>query len=228
MANILLVDDDAVLLRLVSDCLRSAQHVVETAGSGTAALELLSKGSGYEVIVLDVDMPVLSGFEVCRRYRDAGGASKILMLTGKTATDDKVVGLEAGADDYLTKPFDSRELLARVRALLRRADTLIPDQVAFGNLELTPKRFLAVRAGQAMQLTPKQYALLELFVKNPDQVFSAEDLLDRVWATEAETSAETIRTYIQKLREKLGTQPGTPQIVSRKGVGYVLTLDERA
>lgn len=221
MAKILLVEDDKHLVEALNDHLRSEHHTVESVSDGDSALELLELYP-YDVIVLDIGIPKTDGFEVCKRFRAAGGTSKILMLTGKSEIDDKETGFELGADDYLTKPFHVRELLSRIRALLRRTGTLVADEITIGNLSLIPKKFLATKSGNKLQLTPKEFALLEFFMRNENFVFNSDAILDRVWQSDTEASTDIVKSYIHRIRDKIGNDPGTPQIVTVHGAGYML------
>jgi len=225
MAKILLVEDDLHLVEALLDHLRSENHTVESVADGDSALELLELYP-YDVIVLDIGIPKTDGFEVCKRYRAAGGASKIIILTGKTEIDDKETGFELGADDYLTKPFHTKELLSRIRALLRRTGSFVSDELTIGNLSLVPKKFLATKAGVKLQLTPKEFALLEFFMRNENFVFNSDAILDRVWHSDTEASTDIVKSYIHRIRDKIGNDPGTPQIVTMHGAGYMLKVPQ--
>lgn len=221
MAKILIAEDDLSLQRLLVDHLKAENHTAEAVADGQSALELLELYP-FDLIVLDVTMPVMTGFEVCRRFRAAGGQSKVLMLTGKDSIEDKETGLDLGADDYLTKPFHPQELMARVRALLRRAVTLESGEITLGNLSINPKKYLVFKLGQQIKLTPKEFALLEFFMRHPNTAFDGETLVERLWQSEREGAANSLKTYIHRLRERLGSDAGTPQIVTVPGEGYVL------
>jgi DNA-binding response OmpR family regulator len=232
VATILLVEDESTLLAAITYNLRREGHRVLTAADGEAALALAAEDAGArpDLVVLDVMLPKLDGFEVCRRLRQRSSVP-ILMLTAKSDEVDRVVGLELGADDYLTKPFSMRELLARVKALLRRRqllqaeltrDMLAGDseRLTAGDLEIDIAGHRVTKAGQPVSLTPKEFDLLVLLVRHRGQVFSAERLLERVWGYE-DADVRTVPVHIRSLREKLEEQPSRPRrIETVRGVGY--------
>lgn len=221
MAKILIVEDETDLSEPVRAYLEHEHHLVEVVSDGQEAVERL-RFYKYDVIVLDWLLPGLSGIEVCKAFRAAGGTTPILMLTSRKQTQDKIAGLDSGADDYLTKPFDIPEVSARVRALLRRPTHVNATTLSARNVVLQPGSFKVTRDGEDVQLLPKEFALLEFLMRHPGQVFSAEALLDRVWSSESEASPETIRTYIKRLRQKVDTE-GQPSLISTvHGVGYKL------
>ncbi len=226
MAKILLVEDEPDISDLVATWLRNDHHVVEAVGTGEDALDLLRVYT-FDLLILDWMLPGMTGIEVCRRFRDRGGSTAILMLTAKKHVDEKEVGLDAGADDYLTKPFELKELSARVRALLRRPVNFRGTILKVGPIVMDTSTYKVTKdPGDEIQLLPKEFALLEFFMRHPNQVFSAEALLDRVWASESEASPETIRTYIKRLRKKIDEQ-GKPSMVNTvHGVGYKLVEPE--
>ncbi|MBX9689011.1 MAG: response regulator transcription factor [Candidatus Obscuribacterales bacterium] len=219
MAKILLVEDEPALSSAIKEWLADEFHLVEIAESGDQALELLAKTS-YDLILLDWMLPNLSGVEICKQYRAGGGIAPVLMLTAKKSLLAKETGLDSGADDYLTKPFHLRELSARVRALLRR-----PSQVAASVLELAGIRLdrsnLSVQKGtELLHLQPKEFALLELLMRNPGKPLSTESILDLIWGTNTEVSAETLRSNIKTLRRKIDTEGQPSIIVTVHGIGY--------
>jgi DNA-binding response OmpR family regulator len=221
MAKILLVEDEPDFSTLIGEYLRSEHHVVEAVASGEDALDRL-RFYKYDVVILDWMLPKLSGIEVCKAYRSTGGTAPILLLTAKRHVDEKEQGLDAGADDYLTKPFEMKELYARIRALLRRPQVFSGSVLQVGELVLEPGSYKMTRSGAEIALLPKEFALLEFLMRHPNQVFSAEALLDRVWSSDSEASPETIRTYIKRLRKKIDVD-GQPSILSTvHGVGYKL------
>lgn len=221
MAKILLVEDDRHLAGTVRDFLKFENYLVETTETGTDALDLL-RAFEYDLVILDISLPKLSGLEVARQYRESGGSTFILMLTGKDTVPDKELGFDAGADDYLTKPFHLKELSARVRALLRRPKNLCADVLKYRNIILERGSFRVTRDGQDVHLPRMEFALLEFLMRHPDQVFSAEALLERVWTSDSERSAETIRSCVKKLRSKIDTD-GQPSLIKNvHGVGYKL------
>ncbi|HEY9776466.1 MAG TPA: response regulator transcription factor [Planktothrix sp.] len=225
MAKILLVEDEPDFSILIGEFLKSEHHIVEAVASGEEALDRL-RFYKYDVVILDWMLPQISGIEVCQKYRSTGGTCPILLLTAKKHVDEKEQGLDAGADDYLTKPFEMKELYARIRALLRRPQAFSGSVLQVGALVLEPNSFKVTRGGDEIALLPKEFALLEFLMRHPNQVFSAEALLDRVWASDSEASPETIRTYIKRLRKKIDLD-GQPSILSTvHGVGYKLDLPQ--
>jgi DNA-binding response OmpR family regulator len=226
MAKILLVDDDTELLATVSDWLKSEGHAPDTSANGSDALDLL-RSFQYDIIVLDWQMPGLSGLDVLKRLRSDGCKSLILMLTGKDAVDDKAQGLDAGADDYLTKPFHPKELSSRLRALLRRSREVAPTDLIAGDLVVKPVGFQVLKAGKEVKLLPKEFALLEFLMRHQNETFSAEALMDRVWSSDSEASPETVRVHITRVRAKIDT-PGEPSIIKTvHRVGYKLEVDKK-
>jgi DNA-binding response OmpR family regulator len=222
MAKILLVEDDASVREVIHQALKQERHVVELAPDGEEGLTRLQCNE-YDAIVLDWQLPKMAGLDVLKRFRDGGGKTPVLMLTGKSQASDKVSGLDAGADDYLTKPFNISEFSARIRALLRRnASDLASNNLQVGDITLDKSSYTASRAGKSIRLLPKEFALLEFMMRHPDTVFSAEALLSRVWTIEEEASSDIIRTHIKNLRKKLDTGDGDSPIQTVHGVGYKL------
>lgn len=221
MAKILIVEDEPDLSEPVRAYLTHEHHLVEVVEDGNEAMERL-RFYKYDLIIMDWMLPGMHGVDVCKHFRDSGGTTPILMLTSRRQTNDKITGLDAGADDYLTKPFDVHEISARVRALLRRPQAVQSNVLSVRNLVLETSTFRVTRDGQDIQLLPKEFALLEFFMRHPNQVFSAEALLDRVWSSESEASPETIRTYIKRLRQKIDTKEVASIISTVHGVGYKL------
>ena len=221
MAKVLIVEDEPDLSDPIRAFLTHEHHLVEVVDNGLEALERL-RFYKFDVIILDWMLPGLQGVEVCKQYRASGGSTPILMLTARRQTQEKVLALDAGADDYLTKPFDVYEVSARVRALLRRPAAVSSNLLKVRNIVLETSTFRVTRNDEEVQLLPKECALLEFLMRHPNQVFSAEALLDRVWASDSEASPETIRTYVKRLRQKIDTN-GQPSIISTvHGVGYKL------
>jgi DNA-binding response OmpR family regulator len=221
MSKILLAEDDPNLVSIICEHFRKQHYTVECASDGLAAQELLQM-SVFDVLILDWNMPHLTGVELCKQFRARGGTTPILVLTGKTGIDEKESGLDAGADDYLTKPFDLRELSARIRALLRRPEKVNSSMLECGYIALDPAACRAFKHGQPLELFPKEYAILEFLLRHPDQVFSAEALQERVWACTSETSPEAIRVHIARLRGKLET-PGKKSLIrTAYRSGYML------
>jgi DNA-binding response OmpR family regulator len=221
MAKILVVEDDPGVLENVAQLLESLNHVVDKATDGTYALDLLCL-SGYDMVILDWDIPKQSGLEVCRKYRADSGKAPVLMLTGKNAVDQKEQAFDIGADDYLTKPFEGRELAARVRALLRRPHTLRTDALVAGHVTLEPASRSVSVNGASTKLLPKELALLEFLMRHPNQVFSADALLTRVWTAESDASPDTVRKNITRLRQKIERAEFPALIHTVFGLGYQL------
>jgi DNA-binding response OmpR family regulator len=226
MSKILLVEDEEDISDLITAWLKNDHHTIEVAVNGEDANSLLTIYT-YDVIILDWMLPGVSGVEVCKRYRNRGGTAPILMLTAKTHVDEKSAGLDAGADDYLTKPFELKELSARIRALLRRPSAFSGTVLKVGPIVMDTATYKVSRGvDEPIQLLPREFALLEFFMRHPNQVFSAEALLDRVWTSDSEASPETIRTYIKRLRKKIDEE-GKPSLLGTvHGVGYKLVEPE--
>ncbi|MBS2009838.1 MAG: response regulator transcription factor [Cyanobacteria bacterium SZAS TMP-1] len=221
MAKILIIEDEADIARLVQGWLAREQHLVEIAGDGLEGL-IRMETNRYDVVILDVMLPSLNGLEICRRYRMGGGASGIIMLTAKGHVDDTEAGLDAGADDYMTKPFQLKELAARVRAVLRRNHVQTRDVVRFHDLEIDTRRYRITKDGKEVHLLPKELRLLEFFVRHPDTVFSSEDLLASVWESDTAAHNDTVRGHIKRLRQKLDTAGRGSIVDTIHGVGYKL------
>ena len=229
MANkILIVEDEERILQFLKRGLTFEGYYVETAVNGTQGLEIAEQ-SDPDLVILDWMLPEvepgLDGLEVCRRLREDSEVP-ILMLTAKDAVSDRVRGLDAGADDYLVKPFALNELLARVRALIRRSKTETPDVLEFNNLRLDTGTHQAFRGEQAIELTAKEYELLELFLRNPRQVLTRDLIYDRVWGYDFGGESNIIEVYVRYLRQKT-EQFGDPRLIHTvRGVGYVLRETE--
>ncbi|MNB70362.1 Alkaline phosphatase synthesis transcriptional regulatory protein PhoP [compost metagenome] len=226
MVKVLVVDDEASIAGAVSYALQREGYTVETAGNGEEALERVESFQP-DVMVLDVMMPKLNGYEVCRRLEGRERKPAILLLTVKDDIVDKVLGLELGADDYMTKPFDMREIMARVKALSRRrgAEIAAPapaeDVLQVGDLTIENYSRTVLLHGEALELTPKEFDLLALLVRNPERVYSREALLDQVWDIDFAGGTRTVDIHVQRLRKKLGDMQGLIQTVY--GIGYKAT-----
>lgn len=223
MAKILVVEDDAQLAEVVSQTLSFENHTVECASDGKEGLHLMQVYD-YDLVILDWNLPEMQGIEVCTKYRAAGGEALILMLTGNAQVSEKEAGLDAGADDYLTKPFNTKELHARIRALLRRAGTKLASNVLkVRDITLDPTTYRVTRGEAEIRLVPKEFALLEFLMRHPNRVYSPEALLSHVWRAEEETSSDIIRTHIKNLRKKLDVSDGPSMIETVHGVGYKIS-----
>ena len=223
--RILLVEDEARVAGFVAKGLREQSYAVDLAEDGENAVYLASVNE-YDLVILDVLLPLKNGYEVCRELRAGGFRAPILMLTARDAVDDRVSGLDAGADDYLTKPFDFKELLARLRALARRPKVLLPPVLRVGDLALNTANHGATRAGRPVSLTAKEYALLEFLVMNHGRVVGREQIAQHVWDESFDPFSNVIDVYIKRLRAKLDT--GARKLIhTRRGEGYILTAREQ-
>ncbi|HEY9717631.1 MAG TPA: response regulator transcription factor [Trichormus sp.] len=223
MAKILLIEDDTLIGEAVVDVLETANHTVEWTQNGKEALERLNLYE-YDLGVFDWNVPGMPGIEVCRQYRAKGGAIPIILLTGNSEIGERVDGFDAGADDYLTKPFSLKELVARVRALLRRPPQTASDILEFSGLAIDCKTCKVTRNGIDIPLLPKELALLEFLVRHPEQVFSVQDLLNRIWSSESDSTEDAVRQCITRLRKKIDLEGQPDLIVTVKGLGYKLQL----
>jgi DNA-binding response OmpR family regulator len=204
--RVLVVEDFEVLAEAIGKGLRREGMAVDVALDGALALDQLAL-TRYDVVVLDRDLPTVHGDEVCRRLAAARNTTRILMLTASGSISDRVEGLGLGADDYLPKPFDFAELVARVRALGRRSTAPLPPTLEAVGITLDPSRRVAFRAGRRLDLSPKEFAVLEYLLAAHDKVVSAEELLERVWDDAADPFTSTVKTTIRRLRRKLGDPP---------------------
>lgn len=217
--RILVVEDDAVIAGLLRKGLEQARFEVEVAGDGPSGLTA-AQGGGYGVVILDVMLPGMDGWAVCRSLRERRDTTPILMLTARDSVDDRVKGLEGGADDYLPKPFDFKELLARVRALLRRDKLHKTRVIRVADLEMDTAARSVCRGGREIQLTPREFTLLEALVLNEGRVLTREMIQDRVWLDE-ESFSNTVNVHIAHLRKKVDAV-GEKLIHTVHGVGYTL------
>jgi DNA-binding response OmpR family regulator len=215
--RVLVVEDEHRLADLLRRALEHERHAVEIAYDGKDGLDRILDGA-FELVVLDIMLPRLDGFEVCRRLRDHGIATAVLMLTARDAVSDRVQGLDAGADDYLTKPFAVAELLARVRALGRRGPAA-PEVLQVSDVTLDPARHAVQRAGKHVDLTRTEFALLEYLMRHPGQVLTRQQIMDHVWGYDYETMTNVVDIYIHYLRNKI--EKGFGKIIRTvRGVGY--------
>lgn len=223
MAKILLVEDDGDLAKTIADFLGREKHTVEIVHDGLDGAEML-KFNNFDVLVLDWDLPGISGVEILARYRDAGGKAPTIMLTGRQKMDEKEEGLDSGADDYLTKPFSLRELSARIRALLRRPTELVGNVLKVQDITLDPEKHRVTKGDVEIKLTPKDFALLEFFMRHPDELFAVETIVSRVWLQDEEASPDALRVAIRRLRKAFGEtgESGDSVIENVARVGYRL------
>jgi two-component system copper resistance phosphate regulon response regulator CusR len=222
--RILLVEDDARMARVIAKGLREQAYAVDLAGDGQEAAYLGSVNE-YDLIILDVMLPLKDGHAVCRELRANGVRTPILMLTARGSVDDRVTGLDCGADDYLTKPFDFKELQARMRALLRRAAVFRPPVMQVADLMLNTASHAVARGGRPVYLTAKEYALLEFLILNQGKVVGREQIAQHVWDENFDPFSNVIDVYIKRLRTKLDAGSETRLIHTRRGEGYMLQVD---
>jgi two-component system response regulator MprA len=221
--KILVVDDEQPLRDALERALKVERYEVETLESGAQALERMKNGAhGVDAIVLDLLMPGIDGLEVCRRLRASGDKTPVLILTARVEVEDRVAGLDAGADDYVTKPFDLEELLARLRALLRRAGSVTGQTLRFSDLVLDPVAHEVHRSDRLIEVTRTEFLLLELFLLNPRQVLSRSIIFERVWGYDFGPSSNSLEVYIGYLRRKTEAG-GEPRLIHTvRGIGYIL------
>ena len=223
--RVLIAEDDPGVRHFVVKGLQEQAYAVDAVATGPDALEQAEINS-YDLIILDVMLPGFSGFEVCRRLRDRGLKIPVLMLTARDALEDRIDGLDHGADDYLTKPFEFRELLARMRALLRRPAELKPAQIRVADLILDTATQAAKRANRNVSLTHKEYALLEYLVRNVNRVVGRAEIAEHVWDEQFDPFSNLIEVYINRLRRKIDGPKELPLLHTRRGAGYLLGVVE--
>ncbi|HEV7889924.1 MAG TPA: response regulator transcription factor [Pyrinomonadaceae bacterium] len=222
--RILLVEDEARLARAIKRGLREAAYAVDVASDGEDALYQASIND-YDAVILDVMIPKRDGFEVCRELRAQSQRVPVLMLTARDAVEDRINGLDTGADDYLTKPFEFGELLARLRALLRRGLELRPAVIKVADLEIDTRGQRARRDGCLIELTAKEYALLEYLARNAGKVVGRAEISEHVWDESFDPFSKLIEVYINRLRHKVDEPFGVTLIHTRRGAGYVLRAE---
>ncbi len=223
MSKILLAEDEELIATTIGDALNftGGLYTLEHVISGKEALFRMQTFE-YDLAILDWGLPELTGVEVCRQYRQSQGRVPILMLTGKGEDTDKEFGLDAGADDYLTKPFSMKELLARIRALLRRSPVIISNEIRIADLILNSTTGQVTRAGVEVHLLPKEMGVLQFLAKNKNQIVDVDALLNSVWSSESEASEDAVRQTIARLRRKIESSTGESVIKTVKGYGYVI------
>jgi two-component system, OmpR family, copper resistance phosphate regulon response regulator CusR len=225
--RLLLIEDEEDAARMIAKGLRQESHAVDTASDGESGLHK-ALSHPYDLIILDIRLPVKDGFTVCRELRQAGLETPLLMLTASGAYEDRVNGLDLGADDYLVKPFDLNELLARVRALLRRKPLLQDPVIRVDTLEINTRSRTVRRAGGFIRLTAKEYALLECLARDADTLLGRERISEQVWDESYDPFSNLIEEYIKRLRKKIDFAGQKPLIHARRGEGYILTGNEFA
>ena len=224
--RILVVEDERRLASFLSNGLRESGYAVDTAYDGEEAVHLGRSGV-YDVILLDILLPKQSGFEVIRQLRAAGSQTPILCLTARDQPSDKVTGLDLGADDYLAKPFDFAELLARVRALLRRSPQVAPATLRCADLELDPATRRVCRADEPIDLTPREYSLLEFLMRRAETIVTRAAIIEGVWDMNFDSLTNVLDVLVNRLRVKVDRPFGQPLIHTVRSVGYVLSAKER-
>jgi two-component system OmpR family response regulator len=223
--RVLVVEDEVRMARLLKRALEEEGHAVDLAANGPDGLWMATENP-YAAIVLDVMLPGFSGFEVCRRLRDAGVWAPVLMLTARDEVGDRVRGLDAGADDYLVKPFSLLELAARLRALARRDDRRRPAVLAEGDLKLDPASKRAWRGSAELQLSPKEFFLLEFFLRHPGVVLTRSQIIEAVWDFAYDGTSNVVDQYVNYLRRKVDIPFGRQDIETVRGMGYRLRQAE--
>ena len=222
MSVILVVEDDPAILRGLADNLRFESYEVRTAEDGESGYKLLAEKKP-DLLILDLMLPRMSGYEVCRKARAAGITTPIMMLTARGEEADRVLGLDLGADDYVSKPFSIRELLARVRAILRRAQpaAALPDELRFGDVEVDFRSYEARKGGSPLEMTPKEFQVLRLLAARSGEVMTRDELLNEVWGYENYPTTRTVDNHVATLRAKIELDPANPKhLRTVHGVGY--------
>jgi two-component system copper resistance phosphate regulon response regulator CusR len=222
--RILLVEDEPSAAKILAKGLRERGYAVDVSGDGIDAGYKASVNE-YDLVILDIMLPRRDGLQVCSELRATGAEMPILMLTARDAIEDRIAGLDSGADDYLTKPFDYRELLARVRALLRRGPTKHQDTIELGDLKVDLQKRCVARDGQCVRLTPKEYALLEYLARRSGELVTRAEISEHVWDETFDPFSNLIEVYVQRLRHKIDAGHATRLIHTRRGEGYVLAAE---
>jgi two-component system, OmpR family, response regulator QseB len=224
--KILLVEDNLQIARPLAEDLRRQHHIVDLAEDGIMGWEY-SQLTSYDLILLDLMLPRLDGISLCQRLRSSNCTAFILMLTAKDTVSDRIIGLDAGADDYLVKPFDLDELAARIRAVSRRSLTLQAITFSYGELTLNPQTHCITCRETELALTPKEFVILDCFLRNPTQVFTRSVLLDKLWDFDHTSGEETIKTHITNIRRKIKKAGGSEDCIQTVyGIGYRLKISE--
>ncbi|MGK7871992.1 MAG: response regulator [Xenococcaceae cyanobacterium] len=225
--RILLVDDDESLISVLKKRLVEENYLVDVVGDGEQGW-IYGSTYTYDLIVLDLMLPKIDGINLCKRFRAHGYHMPIMLLTGRNTSEDKIKGLDAGADDYVVKPFHAEELAARIRALLRRANSNSLPILSWGDLRLNPRSYEVTYDGQLLSLTAKEYALLELFLRHSDEVFSIDEIIDNLWSSEEYPAEATVRSHLRRLRRKLKAAGATEDLIETvRGLGYRLKLEPK-
>jgi two-component system copper resistance phosphate regulon response regulator CusR len=227
MMKILLIEDEPKTVQSLKQGLEENHYAVEVAYDGLLAKQLATRNT-YQLIISDIIIPGINGIELCRELRSLGIQTPILMLTALSTTDDKLIGFEAGADDYLAKPFDFKEFLARVKALIKRSNqTILEAQtLRFADLEMDLTSHLVSRSGQLINLTSKEFQLLEYFLRNQEKVLSKAEIAENIWEVEDENSSNLIEVYVNYLRKKVDKGFSSKLIHTQFGMGYILRMEQ--
>ncbi len=225
--RLLLVEDDSRIARFVAKGLREQSYAVDVAVNGEEALYQVAINT-YDLLILDVMIPAPDGFAVCRELRKSGQRMPILMLTARDAVEDRISGLDHGADDYLTKPFEFQELLARLRALLRRTGRLQPAKLMVADLVVDTVGQNVSRGGRAITMTAKEYALVEFLARNAGRVVGRAEIAEHVWDEEFDPFSNLIEVYVNRVRRKIDAESPQPLLHTRRGAGYVLSAGDEA
>lgn len=219
--RVLIAEDEQEIARALKKILEKERYAVDLVYNGRDALDYIRQIE-YDALILDIMMPLMDGLEVLKQIRREGIFTPTLFLTARGALDDRVAGLDAGADDYLPKPFAAKELTARVKALTRRKDAYVPSVLTFGNISLDRDRYLLVSPEASLRLNNKEFQMMELFMCNPHHIFSTDHLMERIWGMESETEIDVVWTNIGFLRKKLKLLCADIQIKTIRGAGYSL------
>lgn len=219
MGKLLLVEDDESLSGELRHWLEAEKHMVDCAGTGEDAMDYLRVGS-YDLVILDWNLPDTTGLDLLQKLRAKGASTPVLMLTGLANIENKVMGFESGADDYLTKPFHQKELFARIKALLRRPAADVENVVCCGDLKVNMNNYQVTKDGKILRLSPREFSLLNVFLRHPNVTLSSDFILQRVWPTDSDATADVVRKYVQKLRDKIDSNGKSSRIKTVHGTGY--------
>ncbi len=221
--RILIAEDEAATAKALKVLLERSKYSVDTVHNGNDAWDYINSGS-YEVVVLDIMMPGMSGIDVLQKMRRSGIKTPVLLLTAKAEIEDRIAGLDAGADDYLPKPFATGELIARIRALSRRSGEYTDQEIKAGNLVLDGNRYEMRTESGSVSLTNKEFQLMELFVRNPGHVFSSDHLMEKIWGPDTDSDIDVVWTHMGFVRKKLKTIGADAEIKTMRGAGYLLEV----
>ncbi len=219
--RILIAEDEQEIAKALKVILERNRYSVDTVDNGEDALDYIESGN-YDIAVLDIMMPILDGISVLREVRNRKNSIPVLLLTAKSEVEDRVAGLNAGADDYLSKPFATNELLARVNALSRRVSAYLPDVLTFGNTSLDCTSYILSTTKENVKLNNKEFQMMELFIRSPHAVFSTDRLMERIWGYDSESEIDVVWAYIAFLRKKLKAIGAEIEIRTVRGAGYSL------